>query len=176
MRFAERIADPGFGNAMLNGLQEITLPEPPSYRPRTIGWAILLAIALVALLIWGLRFYQTWRRNRYRRLALKRLTELGQAVQVPDSRIDALKELPVLVKQTALAGYPRDQVAQLTGDRWLAFLDRTYQGQAFTQGMGRLLSSLAYQPTESWHSLSAHEVDGLIALIRDWILSHRPAP
>ena len=173
MNASERLADPSFGNYMLNGLREISLPEPPSYLPQTIGWAILGGIMLVALMLWGIILYQSWRRNRYRRLALLRLQELEQGAYQADTQATTLKELPILLKQTALAAYPRKQVASLSSDRWLTFLDNTYNGQGFTQGEGHLLAEIAYQPAEAIAQLPSEKVSNLISLVRNWIAHHQ---
>jgi hypothetical protein len=173
MNASERLADPEFGSYMLNGLREITLPPPPSYRPQTIGWAILGGIALIALALWSIQQYRRWHRNRYRRAALHRLTELEQLAQQSTTRVAALQELSELLKRTALAAYPREQVAPLYGDDWLAFLDSTCSGNGFVQGDGRLLAQLAYQPLESLERLPSDAIVGLFGNVRRWISFHR---
>lgn len=172
MNAAERLADPGFGNYMLNGLREITLPEPPSYRPQTLGWAILGSLVLLGIVIGSFQQYRHWRRNRYRRAALKQLAALEQHVQQSATRIDALQALSQLLKRTALAAYPREQVAQLYGENWLSFLDATYNGTGFTQGEGRLLSELAYRHPGAIAQLSDEEIDGLMDAAGRWIRGH----
>ncbi|MGV2828014.1 DUF4381 domain-containing protein [Myxosarcina sp. GI1(2024)] len=173
MTAAERLTDPSFGNYMLNGLREIALPEPPNYRPQTVGWAILAGVALLGLMLWGIQCYRIWRQNRYRRAALKRLAELERLSRQSSTKTEALRELPALLKRTALTVYPREQVAQLYGDDWLTFLDSTYNGDDFIRGDGRLLSQLPYQPPEAIAQLSALVVNGLISAARNWIASHQ---
>jgi len=172
MNAAERLADPSFGNYMLNGLREIALPEPPSYRPQTIGWAILAVTCLLALTLWSLQQYRSWQRNRYRRVALRQLAELEQRARQPATRAAALQELSKLLKRTALATYPRDRVARLHGESWLAFLDRTYDGNDFANGRGQHLVQFSYQPPDTIARLSLETIDGAIASVRDWIVRH----
>ena len=173
MKAADTLKDPGFGSYMLNGLREISLPEPPTYFPQTIGWAILAAIILIFLVVWTIQFYRHWQKNRYRRAALKRHQKLAEAAKKPQTKANALKELPLLLKQTALAIYPREQVAQLSGEKWLDFLDSTYQGTLFTHDQGQLLTQLAYQPAESVNQLSPETVIDLINLTHNWIAKHQ---
>jgi len=166
----------------LASLHDIVLPEPVSWMPQTAGWWVVLAIALVAL-AWATRSAVRRRRaNRYRRLALERLDGIEQALGSPSSRGAALTELPVLVKQTALACRPRSEVASLTGEPWLRFLDASYGGNGFTDGPGRLLPVLAYQAPpgrgveESKSPRVEHvpeQIPDLLQLIRHWILQHR---
>lgn len=173
MTATETLKDASFGNYMLNGLREISLPEPPSYFPRTIGWAILAGITLILLVVWTIQLYQHWQKNRYRRVALKRLQQLAAAAKQPQTKAHAIQELPVLLKQTALAAYPREQVAQLSGEKWLAFLASTYQGDLFTQKQCQLLTQLAYQPSEMVNQLSSETVTDLLALTHNWIAKHQ---
>lgn len=169
MKAADKLSEPGFGNVMLNGLHEIELPEPPSYRPQTIGWAILLAIALVAIVILGSLCYRNWQANRYRREALHRLAELEQAAMKIETRSSALVELPLLLRQTALSAFPREEIVQLSGESWLKFLDQSYGGSAFTQGTGQLIAQLAYQPPLALDRIPNETVINLIGLVRTWI-------
>ena len=176
----KELFDSNFGNSKLTGIQEITLPEPISYVPHTIGWKILLVVIVIAALVFGYNRYRHWQANRYRTFALQRLAEIEQAVQVPETRLRSgamplglsLADLPVLVKQTALQAFPRDEIAQLSGERWLEFLDRSCDTQEFTQGVGQLLPQLAYQSASALANLPEQRISNLIDLIRQWIKNH----
>ena len=139
-------------------LHDIVLPGAISLRPQTTAWYVLL-FALLALCVWGVF---AWRRhvrcNRYRKLALARLVDI-------EAR-GAFTELPVLVKQTVLAYSARQEVASLSGDAWLRFLDASYGGRGFTEGPGRLLPVLAYGRTEGV------DADELLELVSQWIRKH----
>jgi hypothetical protein len=80
-------------------LKEIALPAPVSYAPQTWGWWVLLAVLIGAVLLVGARRYWQWQRDRYRREALVRLAEL----QNSDDQLQALRELPELLKRVALS-------------------------------------------------------------------------
>jgi Ca-activated chloride channel family protein len=75
------------------------------------------------------------------------------------------------VKRTALSAYPRESVASLAGDSWLAFLDRTGNTKAFTEGPGRRLVDLAYVPETT---IPQRERTELIDTVRQWIEHHSP--
>ena len=148
------------GPDALENLHEIPLPEPVSYAPETIGWYLLAAL-LGALALWAAaRWFRSWRVNRYRRAALKELAAMERAGE--------FAELPVLLKRTALSFAPREQVAGLSGERWLEFLDRRRGTDTFTRGAGRLLPRLAY----GVEPLSAAETRELAGAVRDWIRGH----
>ena len=107
----------------------------------------------------GARALSHRRANLYRREALALLP-------APSA---SLASLPELVKRTALSAYPRESVASLTGESWLAFLDRTGNTKAFTQGPGRRLVDLAYAPEAT---IPPGERTELIATVRQWIEHH----
>lgn len=158
-----------FGNPWMANLTEIGLPEPVPWRPPAPGWYALAVLAVVGLSWFGWRLLRRWRANAYRREAL---TELGEIKALINSDLNALSALPTLLKRTALVAYPRVEVASLTSERWLGFLDRTIDATEFSQGPGRLMLDLAYSPdpTENMRRADAEE---LMALARRWIRRHR---
>ena len=83
----------------------------------------------------------------------------------------ALRQLPELVKRTALVAFPRAEVASLSGAAWLSFLDRTGHTTVFTRGRGQLLSELAYDP-RLMTQLDSSAVEELFTIVRQWIHGH----
>jgi hypothetical protein len=92
----------------------------------------------------------------------------------PGHREAALRHLPELVKRAALAAFPREVVASLSGVEWLRFLDRTGHTDAFTHGRGQLLPELAYDPRLA-AQLDAAAVEDLFCVVRRWIRGHSTA-
>ncbi|KAB0495109.1 DUF4381 domain-containing protein [Pseudomonas vancouverensis] len=90
----------------IDQLKEMALPTPVSYAPQTWGWWALLAIFVLAVLLVSARRYWQWRRDRYRREALARLAELQQR----SNDLNALRELPELLKRVALSMPPSSSV------------------------------------------------------------------
>jgi hypothetical protein len=148
------------------GLVDFPLPREVSLWPQT--WEARIAIALLFAVViaatWRLMRYR--RANRYRREALAELDQVGY--QGSSARAELLTRLTLLVRRTALAAFPREQVASLVGPAWLAFLDRSYGGQEFSQGVGRLLVSGPYQQIPP----DAAELQSLSGLVRRWIKVH----
>ena len=141
----------------LEGLNDIVIPAPVSLMPQTVGWIIpgvivIAVLATVAVLAW-----RRYRRNAYRREALA-LVESTPLIA-----------LPALVKRVALAAAPRTEVASLTGDEWLSFLDKAYGGDGFTNGPGHALATLSFSPAPDDQRASA-PLRNLVAL---WIRKHR---
>jgi len=148
------------------GLVDIPLPQQVGLWPQT--WEARVAIVLIAAaaisgLVWLVQYR---RRNRYRREALAELDRMRRTE--PAAQTELLARLSVLVRRTALAAFPREKVASLAGPAWLSFLDRSYQGREFSDGVGRLLASGPYQRTTPGDA----ELDALFALVRRWIRGH----
>jgi len=154
----------------LKPLQELPLPEPVSRAPQTIGWAAV-AVLLIAAMLWaGWSGWRRYKRERYRRIALAELTEIEAALNDAQRRTVALAAIPSLIKRTSLAAAPRERVAALTGDEWLAFLKRT-RGR-FDERSGALLTLVSYAPAEQIASITPLEVETLVSVTRDWIQHH----
>jgi len=159
-------------NSALQNLHEILLPNPVSWMPQTIGWYAIFGLVLLVAGWWVYRRLRHYRTNRYRRLALEELAVIEQELQRPEKRAKALSEVPVLLKGAALSAFPRNDVAGLSGERWLAFLDKTMGGKNFTEGEGRLLPELAYAPVQRIAQLPDEQISNLLQLVRRWIKIH----
>ena len=161
-----------FGNYLVHGIDEILLPEVVPWWPSAPGWKVLGLIFLTWLLLRGIQLTRRWWRNRYRREALRRVKQLQQ--QAGGNALDVVAFLPYYIKVTALQAYPRAEVASLSGESWLAFLDAHYSGPPFTEGTGRKLLAVSYLPREQWQ-LNDSESDRLIQMVRQWIVTHHEA-
>lgn len=148
---------------LLARLHDIVEPEPVSWLPATSGWWVLAAWAVAVLILCGLALRRRFERNRYRRIALARVDEI-----LADSAEPAA-ELAVLLKQTALAAYPRRRVAGLHGTAWRNFLIEAAKDDPLVRKTAPRLTAAAYDP-----SLSAAAADAdFVAGIRRWIRCHR---
>jgi Ca-activated chloride channel family protein len=142
---------------VLEGLNDIVTPESIPLVPQTIGWLVLLIVVIVATLAIVVVVRRRYRRNAYRREALEIVNDTP------------LAELPALVKRVALVHAPRSDIAALTGDEWLQYLDRSYGGNGFTEGPGRILATLSFDPSAAAQVASTEE---LRALISTWVRKH----
>lgn len=125
--------------ADLSRLADIVVPAPIPWWPPAPGWWILgagLAAALVILALLALRRY---RRNAYRRAALAELSAIGPVFDAA-----GVAAVSAILKRAALVAYPRAEVAALTGDKWLAFLDRSAALSDFVDGPAAGLARAAY--------------------------------
>jgi len=157
----------------LEKLHEIVLPDPVSWMPQTVGWYVVLGLIGILIAWWFYGRFRRYRENRYRRFALSELAVIEQDLQRPEKRARALAEIPVLLKRTALAAFPRSDVAGLSGEKWLAFLDKTMGGKDFTEDEGRLLPELAYAPVPRISMVPDEAAGKLLQIVRHWIKAHK---
>ncbi|MBD9446416.1 DUF4381 domain-containing protein [Rhizobium sp. RHZ01] len=152
----------------LRSLKDIAVPAPVSWMPQTWGWLIVVLLLLSAILLWCALAYRRWRKNAYRREALKHLEAIEVAVRDADKRARALRDLGELLKRTALAAWPRKDVAATSGLAWAAFLvehRNMKNGEAFQ----RFFDDLEYQAATL---VSTEVADGLVRDARRWIEGH----
>ena len=168
----EAQASPGQAEALAR-LHDIALPDPVSLSPQTVSWYVLGTLLVLAI-TWGVvRAIRRYHRNRYRREALAELERLEQQADDDTSRVAALREVPALVKRTALSVWPRAEVAKLAGEAWLRFLDSTGCGTDFTSSAGRVFLDADYGPPERLATVSSEDSDLVFGAARDWIRGHR---
>lgn len=141
----------------LENLHGIVEPEAVSlWWPLAAGWWVVIAIVLVACLTAVWRANLQRRKNAYRRAALAELDGESTA------------ELPALLKRVALSAYSRTEVAGLTGDDWITFLNREVPG-CFDDAVAKELLRLSYAPDSGGETS-----DRLIDACRRWIVNHQP--
>ena len=145
-------------------LRDLHLPEAVGWWPLAPGWWVLIALALAGLCYLVYRQFRQWRRNAARRVALAQLSQVHRRYQEGVDALTLSKQLSELVRRAMLAYAPRDEVAGLTGERWLAWLDRGLDGKPFTEGPGRSLESLPYRRPQAIDRES--DIASLIDVIR----------
>jgi hypothetical protein len=105
----------------LSNLWDIVVPEPVSWWPVAPAVWVVLGLATVGALVFVWRLYVARKRNAYRRAGLALLAEAKST-----------HDVSVILKRVALAAFPREQVASLAGDDWVAFLNQTCTQCDFT--------------------------------------------
>jgi hypothetical protein len=159
-------------------LRDIHLPEPISWWPPAPGWWLLLGLLVLSGLVVWFIFYL---RKRYalRKAALAELKGICEVYQQRKDSHELVKSISVLLRRVCISQFPRADVAALTGEAWLLFLDsnlsrgRTSRERednlrfGFSRGPGRCLIESPYRREE------AVGVDGpaLLLLCRHWIKS-----
>ncbi len=162
--------DPG----SLSNLRGIVEPSAVSVWPLAPGVWALLALVVIWLTVAGVLWWRHRRRNAYRRAALRELATIRQDLGQPAKRNRALLALPSLVKRVALAAFPRAQVAPLSGEAWIQFLNRTSRRPLFAGSPGQLLAGIPYIKDSELDEIPDQEVRTLLHSVARWIRKHRP--
>lgn len=141
-------------------LRDLHLPELVGWWPPAPGWWFLMLVVLSGLGWLVYRGWQTWRRNALRRIAIAELRRIQAEYRNGVDEISLAVELSSLLRRTMLAYAPRNEVAGLTGERWLRWLDQGLDDKPFSEGSGQNLESLPYRRREAIED--DVDVEGLI--------------
>ena len=112
----------------LAALRDIHAPAVPGFWPPAPGWIAVCILAAAAVLAAGIVAVRRWRAGQPRREALANLRTLRARHQAGASAAEVAAELSTLVRRVALARHPREEVAGLTGERWIAWLESSLPG------------------------------------------------
>jgi hypothetical protein len=155
-------------------LRDIHLPDPVPWWPPAFGWWILAALVLAGLAVLALRYY----RERRQRAALRALRGVRVALERGAEPVHCLQQVSMLLRRFAMtAAQPAPDapaaVAGLIGERWLAYLDSSWDRDGFRRGPGRLLLEGPYGRPDT---VTRDAVANVAQLCADWIRKQPPAP
>jgi len=149
--------------ADLSNLRDIVMPTDVPIWPPAPGWWIVGAAVVASAALLVAMVAVRYRRNAYRRAALNELAGVETL-----SAIVAAQRITAILKRAALVAFPRAEVAGLSGEAWLSFLDRTAGKDTFTAGPARFLPSLAFGDRQG-----AADLPAIAAAARAWVRDHR---
>lgn len=153
-------------NIDFSKLKPLYEPADVQFSFQTPGWYILLALVIILITIFLIKWIRHYNRNRYRREALKNLKVIESHY---DSKADIsyLNEVFVLLKYVAIQKFGREMVAQSFGENWLNFLEEKGKKTPF-QKHATVFSAVLYKSGE----VSSAEAKQIIELTRKWIKTH----
>lgn len=158
--------------AGLAQLHDIVMPDRVDlWWPPAPGWYVLVVLCVVVAAVFAWRIRQRWQAARYRTEALAELRTLRHETSQPQAAAAALL---ILLKRTALAAYPRTQVASLNGAAWWTFLDLSGGRPLFSAGLGDLAERIVYAQQDG-DAISARDMRRLYKAAGQWIKRHHPA-
>jgi len=156
----------------LAALHPLRDPAAIGWWPLAPGWWILIALAVLALAMLCYVLLKRYRANAYRRMALQQLQDirsrLGDAVEIDQQFHSAIGDINALLKSVALRIFPRHDIAALSGEAWLTFLNKTRQSKASDTEFSTSFANAAYQqqPPEL-------DAEQLFRASQSWIKNHR---
>lgn len=127
---------------LMDLLHELSVPDPAPMTPQTSGWVVVLIWLLFIALFFVIEAYRKWKKNGYRREALRELSEIQSR---SNNSGETAAGISTLLKRTALAAYPRTEVAKLHGATWAEFLRRSTNHDPIVAQGAEALASAAYQ-------------------------------
>ena len=145
-------------------LRDLHLPDPVSWWPLALGWWLVIAVLFFGIGWLLLRAWRQWRFNAPRRYALQAVAAVENEYRSHRDPVRLSKELSQLLRRGMLAYAPRSEVAGLTGEAWLRWLDQGLPVPYFhTQG-GKSLLQLPYRnPEDSFDDI---DVNAMLAAVR----------
>jgi hypothetical protein len=156
-----------WGNYVIKGIEEVLSPQAISWWPQAPGWKYV-AIILGLLAIWyGWRRWQWWLQNRYRREAARALQKL---VDTHRDSPEMLYPLARLLKASALQAFERRDIAPLSGEAWVRWLNEQLPEAVFCENSSRLLARAQYRPLTE---IDSNSMAQLVDQARSWIHNHR---
>lgn len=157
-----------WGNYLVEELVPTMAPEVVSAWPQTLGWQIVSAIILFFILR---KLYLAWRayqRDAYRREALAWLDNLPEFTNLQEQ--NEYRQLPVLLRNTALQAFGRPVVSALSNEHWERWLDQQCDKTSFSNQCATQLQRLAYAPEPKFDS---QQLELLLKQVRLWVQYHR---
>lgn len=146
-------------------LRDIHLPDGVSWWPIAPGWWLLLMLLMLfAAVIWALRINKA--RGRMRKHALAELEKVETNFSQHQDAQQLASELSTLLRRICISRYPRTDVAGLTGQAWLDFLNA--QTNSFETESADALLNGPFQKRSNINSAA------LISACRRWIEQLQP--
>jgi hypothetical protein len=145
-------------------LRDLHLPDLIGWWPLAPGWWVVIALLAIAAGLLVRRYLQRRARGAARRHALQALGQLTAEFDQHHDAVTFSANLSELLRRTMLAYAPRLEVAGLTGDEWLAWLDRDLDEPRFQTEAGRKLLELPYR--RHTDDVTAMELIDVVAAVR----------
>ena len=145
-------------------LRDLHLPEAIGWWPLAPGWWVVIALTAAGLAYLCRQYLRTRARGAARRHALVQLKELTAEFEQHRNAVAFSSQLSALLRRTMLAYAPRSEVAGLTGDDWLAWLDKDLEKPRFQSETGRKLLELPYRAPRD--DVSAMDLVDVVAAVR----------
>ena len=133
-------------------MHEPVMPELVPWLPQTPGWWIVLGWLAAVLLLVAWQIAKRRRRTRYRRDALAELKAIAARRDIDADQV--AQHIATVLKRTALAAYPRADVASLHGRDWARFLTESAGNDSTIASAADDLAAAAYRPNADPGALS----------------------
>lgn len=148
-----------------NTFGKIIEPEPIAYSFNTPGWHIVFAIFVAALVVIGIRQIYIYKKNAYRRKAIKHINSLAAT-----NENSLVFQINYLLKAMAIQLFGREKVASLFGNQWFHFLNSNLPEKVRTAYDFECFSKAIY---DNKAGLNESEKESLITFALTWVKYHK---
>ncbi len=145
-------------------LRDLHLPDPVGWWPLAPGWWFILLLVAGGLVYLAWLALKKWRHNAPRRFALRQLARYEIEYLQHRNPVTLGQQLSELLRRGMLAYAPRANVAGLTGDAWLQWLDSGMGLPYFHTEGGKSLLELPYRDPDG--DFSDVDIDALLSAVR----------
>lgn len=145
-------------------LRDLHLPDAIGWWPLAPGWWGVIAVFVVVAAYVAWRMFRRWQINAPRRYAMRELARYEAEYLEHRNPVRLGKQLSELLRRGMLAYAPREEVAGLTGDEWLTWLDLGMPLPYFHTEGGKSLLSLPYRDPDS--DFSDIDISAMLAAVR----------
>ena len=146
-------------------LRDLHLPEPIGWWPLAPGWWIVIAVLVLALGWLLLRLWRNFQFHAPRRYAIRELASVEADFLEHRNPVTLGQQLSELLRRAMLAYAPRHEVAGLTGEAWLEWLDKDLPVPYFHTEGGKSLLQLPYRNPQG--DFADVDINALLAAVRN---------
>jgi len=163
-------------NEQTLNLRDIHLPDPISWWPLAPGWWIIFTavILLTIAFIVAIKIYIS---KQLKREITAELENIKQQFEQSQNKSQLAKSLSVLLRRANMSFYSTNNIAGLTGEHWLNWLDKTntnsLDNNKFQSDTGEILLTAPYLPDNAHLDFDSNK---LIHLCETWLLSPHKKP
>jgi hypothetical protein len=145
----------------LQNLKDIRTPASIESWPPAYGWWLILFLVLVGICLLTIWLIKARKLRLAKRQALKALR------QIDGSNLDCVSQLNQLLKRVAMTYFPNQNVQEMHGAKWTAFLVKTLptnNAKSFSEPF-ELMQHTLYQP----HTSENAEFPSYSQSVETWI-------
>lgn len=152
-------------------IRDIHLPETVSWWPLAPGWWITIGLFLLAaIVVYVLKSVRN--RQQLSKQSMDEFSELVARYQNDGDAKSLIANVSELLRRVSITQFSHQEVAALTGKRWLQFLDSAFEKlntrppAMFHSEVGEYLISIQYQKQDS---VDPQKLDQLLVLSKAWL-------
>ncbi|WP_444994224.1 DUF4381 domain-containing protein [Aliikangiella sp. IMCC44359] len=151
----------------LDQLKDIHLPQPIEQFQLAPGWWVLIGLTIIVIILLIRRYFKKRQSLRYLKPALNELKIISDAK--PDFKSAA--QISALMKRVFLIYYPQHEVASLSGENWVNFINQQAEKTLLNEEVIQLFSAVIYKPNQTiepelWQQVITQSEQAISYIIR----------